>query len=125
MSRIICAVPQGTVLFSTTMAPSFACFAIMLVALSKMLRSAVAPAPRPYSFVGVLTQMKTMSASEIDSVTLVENVRLGALLGMLTVPRPGKSIIAALVPSRAILTILGRPFSWIGRWDELHAAHFS
>jgi hypothetical protein len=69
--------------------------------------------------------MKTMSASAIDSVTLVEKVRFGVLLGMLIVPRPGRSIIAAFVPSRAILTILGRPFSWIGRWDELHAATFS
>jgi hypothetical protein len=69
--------------------------------------------------------MNTISASAIDSVTLIEKVRLGVLWRILTVPRPGKSTVEELVPSRAILTIFGRPDSWIGRWAEFHVATLS
>ena len=72
-----------------------------------------------------MTQMNTISASAIDCDTLVENVRFGVLLGMLTVPRPGRSMVEELVPSRAILTIFGRPGSWMGRWAEFHVATLS
>lgn len=75
------AVPQGTVLFSTTTAPALACFAMVLVADSRAPRSALAPAPMPYILVGVLTQMKMMSASAMDAVTLEEKNRLGSLAG--------------------------------------------
>ena len=93
MLRMMFAVPHGTVLFSTIIAPVFAFLATTAVALSRMLRSAMAPAPMPYNLVGVLTQMKTISASAIDSDTLVENTRFDALAGMLTVPTAGRSMV--------------------------------
>lgn len=124
MSEIIRAVPQGTVLFSTITAPDLACFAMVLVAASSAPRSALAPAPIPYILVGVLTQMKTMSASAIQAVTLHEKNRLGFLAGKWIVvdSSPGRVTAAVFVPSRAARTILGRPVSWIGRWLEFHAA---
>ena len=69
--------PHGTVLFSTMMVPALACFATVRVAPSTALTSAMDPAPSPCILVGVLTQMKTMSALAMASTTLVEKTRLG------------------------------------------------
>lgn len=121
---MILAVPQGTVLFSTMTAPVLAFFAILLVAASSAPRSALAPAPTPYDLVGVLTQMKMMSASATQGITLVEKNRLGSRAGRCSRVscRPGKVREDSLVPSRAMRTILGRPSSWMGRWFEFQAA---
>lgn len=66
MSDIKFAVPQGTVLFSTMMAPFFANWAISLVAPSRADKSLAEPAPLPEYFVGVLTDRKMTSASPIQ-----------------------------------------------------------
>src|ERR1700753_3354316 len=65
ISDIRLAVPQGTVLFSTIMAPFLANLAISLVAPSKAAKSLAAPAPLPLYLVGVFTARKTTSASAI------------------------------------------------------------
>lgn len=62
VSRTICAVLQGTVDFSTMIAPGFAAMAMSLVAPSSATMLVAAPAPIPEDFVGVLTLRKTMSA---------------------------------------------------------------
>lgn len=99
-------------LFSTMIAPLFADFATVRVALSTALRSAIAPAPRPWDFVGVLTQMKMMSALEIDSVTSVENVRFPVRpLSEIGFVDSGMDILASTVPSLAMRTTLRRPSS--------------
>jgi hypothetical protein len=127
ISEIILAVPQGTVLFSTITAPILAFIAIVLVADSRAQRSALAPAPTPYALVGVLTQIKIMSALAMQGVTLVEKKRLGPRAGRRTPPddssTPGSpDMVASLVPSRAMRTIFGRPVSWMGRWFAFQAA---
>lgn len=113
MSEIIFAVPHGTVLFSTITAPAFACFAMVLVAASRAPRSALAPDPMPYILVGVLTQMKMMSAPAMDAVTSQEKNKLELLAEkwILVDSSPGRVAAAFLVPSRAIRTIFGRPVS--------------
>jgi hypothetical protein len=86
---MLSAVPQGTVLFSTTIVSFSAAFATRLVAASSHPRSEALPAPRPVLFVGVFTPMKTTSASLILSSILVEKKRFG---------------LRVSVPSRAGLT---------------------
>jgi len=78
VSWINSAVLQGTVLFSTRIAPGFACIAISLVTASSAVTSVARPAPKPLVFVGVLTAMRTISASLIDFDTSVEKNKFGA-----------------------------------------------
>lgn len=129
---MILAVPQGTVLFSTMIAPLLAFFAMVRVADSSAPKSALAPAPTPYILVGVLTQMKIISAVAMHGTTLVEKNRFGFLDGrwMMLLDEaalmPLRPVtVVSLVPSRAMRTILGRPVSWMGRWLEFHAAILS
>lgn len=70
------AVPHGTVLFSTMMAPGFAWRAISCTAPSTAVMSVALPAPRPKVLVGVLTARKIMSASAMVVESHVKN-RLG------------------------------------------------
>jgi hypothetical protein len=82
MLWIVCAVPQGTVLFSTRMAPGLIDFAIEMTARSKAAKFVAAPAPMPLLLVGVFTLTKTTSAAAIHPLTSVENERFGDLAGM-------------------------------------------
>jgi hypothetical protein len=75
ISDIRLAVPQGTVLFSTIIAPFFANFAISLVAPSRADKSLAAPAPRPLFLVGVFTARKIISASAMLLAESVEKKR--------------------------------------------------
>ena len=52
-------------------------------------RSLAWPAPSPLVFVGVLTEINTMSASAIASSTAVEKLRLRPLARLTTASRPG------------------------------------
>lgn len=71
------AVLQGTVLFSTRIAPGLAWMAISLVTASRAVRSVAFPEPIPRVFVGVLTAMSTISASLIVFEISVEKKRFG------------------------------------------------
>lgn len=71
------AVRHGTVLFSTIIAPSFACRATSRVTASKAVMSVAYPLPAPRLLVGVLTAMSTTSASEIHPETSVLNIKFG------------------------------------------------
>jgi len=55
ISRIDCAVRQGTVDFSTTILSSVATFAMLRVAASTKPMSSAIPLPIPFALVGVLT----------------------------------------------------------------------
>ncbi len=77
ISRMDCAVLQGTVDFSTTILLSEATFAIVLVAASTYPKSAAAPFPMPFVLVGVLTHTKMSSASSIALSMSVEKKRFG------------------------------------------------
>lgn len=60
--RTLSAVPTGTVLFSTMIAPGFAYLATSRIAPSKAVVFVARPAPTPNILVGVLTDMKITSA---------------------------------------------------------------
>jgi hypothetical protein len=79
MPRIVSAVPHGTVLFSTMMAPGFIARATVMTALSSAAKLVAAPAPIPLAFVGVLTLIKTISATAMQLSTEVEKKRFGCL----------------------------------------------
>ena len=78
MFRIVSAVPQGTVDFSTTILSVVAAFAMFLVAFSTKPRSAALPLPSPLVLVGVLTHKKIKSAVSNGLVDIggKEQVRL-------------------------------------------------
>lgn len=76
IQRIDSAVRQGTVDFSTTILERVETRAIVLVADSMYAKSAAKPRPCPDVFVGVLTEMKMMSASSMALSTSVEKNRL-------------------------------------------------
>ena len=78
------AVLQGTVLFSTRIAPGLAWMAISLVTASNAVTSVARPAPSPLIFVGVLTAIRIMSASLIVFEISVEKKRFGTRAGMCT-----------------------------------------
>jgi hypothetical protein len=133
------AVPHGTVLFSTKIAPGLACIAISLVAPSNAVTSVAEPAPKPLVFVGVLTVIRIISASEIHLATSVEKNRFGKRAGTITSSLGSSPSLSeddmlsgmfdgalrnehAFEPSRAIRTISLRPFSWMGRCFEFQLA---
>lgn len=111
MSYTISAVRQGTVLFSTMMAPGLATRATDLAADSNMEMSVANPAPKPLDLVGVLTLKKTMSAIAMCLLQSIEKNRFGCLAGEVV---PSTSTLAS-VPSLAIRTMSLRLGSWIGR----------
>jgi hypothetical protein len=133
------AVPHGTVLFSTKMAPGLACIAISLVAPSNAVTSVAEPAPKPLVFVGVLTVIRIISASAMHFATSVEKNRFGTLAGTATrslCSSPSLSDddmlsgglvgplrnVQAREPSRAMRTISLNPVSWIGRCLDFQLA---
>lgn len=77
VSCTISAVLQGTVLFSTMIAPGLAWIAISLVTASSAVTSVALPAPIPRILVGVLTAISTISASLIVFETSVVKNRFG------------------------------------------------
>lgn len=114
MSATSWAVLQGTVLFSTMMAPSRACWATTPVTASKAVISVALPAPTPRYLVGVLTATRTMSASLMCLATSVEKARLDLRAGRLVSPSSADEsvsevgsleIVVAREPSRATRTI--------------------
>lgn len=105
------AVRHGTVDFSTITAPGLATRATDLAADSNMEISVAYPAPRPFDFVGVLTERKTISAMAMCLLQSVEKKRFGSLAGNVF---PVESVFS-LAPSRAMRTISTRHGSWIGR----------
>merc|ERR1719217_1636964 len=66
----------GTVDFSTTILSEVETSAIVLAQSSQFLTFAARPAPMPAVLVGVFTLIKTISASAMDSLILVENTKL-------------------------------------------------
>ena len=83
-------VRTGTVDFSTTILSDVDTSAIVLAHNSQFLTLAARPAPIPAVFVGVFTLMKTISASAIDSLILVEKTKLPRLRPTATTSsRPG------------------------------------
>lgn len=82
VSWMISAVRHGTVLFSTRTAPGFPWMAISRVTASRAVTSVARPPPIPFIFVGVLTAIKTMSASLIHRETSVEKKRFGVRAGI-------------------------------------------
>lgn len=91
VSLTIWAVRHGTVLFSTMIAPGLACCAISAVTASNAVMSVAHPLPAPRVLVGVLTEIKTTSASEMHRPTWVLKTRLGCLAGT-TISRPVNDI---------------------------------
>ena len=77
---IVCAVLTGKVLFSTTIVSPCAYSAISLEDASTHLRSLALPAPNPLVLVGVFTEMKIISASEIYFLKLSEKCKFLPLL---------------------------------------------
>ena len=69
------AVRTGTVDFSTTILLEVATLAMVRAQSSQFLMLAARPAPIPWVLVGVLTEMKTMSARAISSSMEVEKKR--------------------------------------------------
>jgi hypothetical protein len=122
VSLTIWAVLQGTVDFSTKIAPGLAAMAISRVAPSSATMLVADPAPIPVNFVGVFTLRKTISASEIDLATSVEKNKLGRRAGISTFFPVFSSLTTnvGLVPSRATRTISFRPGSWMGKCLEFH-----
>jgi hypothetical protein len=103
---MICAVRQGTVLFSTIIAPGFAARAMSLVAPSKADMFVACPAPTPVVLVGVLTLRRMRSASVIAFAISVEKNRLGPRAEMFDGDpsvAPGCMVVARK-PSRALRT---------------------
>lgn len=86
VSRISSDVLQGTVLFSTSIAPGLACKAISFVTASNAVTSVALPAPNPLIFVGVFTAMSTISASLMVLATSVEKYRFGSRAVILISP---------------------------------------
>lgn len=78
---IIIAVRQGTLLFSTSIASSFALNAISLTAASNAVRSVARPFPYPLVLVGVFAAMRITSASEIHFAVSVEKTKFGSRVG--------------------------------------------
>jgi hypothetical protein len=76
------AVLHGTVLFSTRIAPGLAWMAISLVTASSAVTSVAFPEPKPRVLVGVLTAIRTISASLIVFEISVEKKRLGMRAGI-------------------------------------------
>lgn len=95
MSCTNCAVRQGTVDFSTMVAPGRACCATTEVTASKAVISVADPAPLPRYFVGVFTAIMTISASLIHLATSVVKKRLGWRAAMV--------LIAPLFPSHWLI----------------------
>ena len=121
---MVWAVPQGTVLFSTIIAPGFADLAMSLVVASTADVLVACPAPRPTILVGVLTLRKIISASEIEFVMPVEKKRLAARAEP-SDPLEGVSSSTCLPdrnPSRATRTTSCRPGSCTGRCFEFQLA---
>jgi MinD superfamily P-loop ATPase len=79
MSCTSCAVRHGTVDFSTMMAPGLACLATKAVTASNAAMLVAEPAPFPCPLVGVLTAMRTTSASLTHLATSVVNIKFGCL----------------------------------------------
>jgi hypothetical protein len=102
MSEMRFEVPDGTVLFSTMMAPSLAYAAMSLTAPSKADRSLAEPAPRPDALVGVFTARKMTSALSMAARESVLKKRL------LLRARPSTECTP---PSRAIRTTGSSPGS--------------
>ena len=86
---IISAVLTGNVLFSTIIVWSFANFAICLTDSSREERSLAKPEPIPRDFVGVLTEMKIISALLIDSSIFVVKNKLRFLWSLTISLSPG------------------------------------
>jgi hypothetical protein len=120
--RIRCAVPQGTVLFSTMIVPGFAWIATSLTASSRAVMFEALPAPNPNVLVGVLTARNTMSALEMLLRESDVKIRLGRRLESVTLdsmlPRNSESWsgwTTVRAPSLVTRTILFSPGSCIGR----------
>jgi len=120
MPRTVCAVPHGTVDFSTTNVPGLAFFATVMTALSKAARLVADPAPIPLDFEGVLTATNTTSASEMQRSTSVENIKFGCRTNWVVVGQELSEIVSERNPSRAIRTMRSKPGSWTGRCFECH-----
>mmetsp|Transcript_35189 Transcript_35189/g.84052 ORF Transcript_35189/g.84052 Transcript_35189/m.84052 type:complete len:204 (+) Transcript_35189:693-1304(+) len=84
-----CAVRTGTVLFSTTILSLSLTSAILRAQSSQFLTFAARPAPIPMVFVGVFTEMKTMSAFLISASMSVEKKRFFPRHWATTSGRPG------------------------------------
>lgn len=104
---MICAVRQGTVLFSTTIAPALAASAMSLVAASKADMFVACPAPIPVVLVGVLTLRRMRSASAIALAMSVEKNRLGVRADLSDGDPDVASwcMLVARKPSRALRTM--------------------
>ena len=89
MVLIAAAVRTGRVLFSTTIVWPLAAWATVRAQASTQRRSLAWPAPSPFVFVGVFTEMNTMSASAIAASTSVEKLRLRPRARPTTASRPG------------------------------------
>lgn len=87
--RTACAVRTGTVLFSTTILPLSDTSAILRAQSSQFLTLAARPAPIPMVLVGVLTEMKMMSAFLISASMSVEKKRFLPQHFSTTSRRPG------------------------------------
>ena len=90
---IRCAVPQGTVLFSTMIVPGLAYDAASLTAPSNAVMLVALPAPTPLVLVGVLTAKKITSA--VHMLACMSHVKKRFGLRLETVP----SLRASELPS--------------------------
>ena len=120
MCRIRCAVPHGTVLFSTMMVPGRAHRATSLAAASNEAMLVARPAPRPNILVGVLTARKMRSALAMPAWASPVKIRLGARVASVSAVASWPARGMVLAPSRATRTTSSSPGSWMGRCGEFH-----